>query len=573
VEELEYLFKHALAQEAAYESILHQKRKELHLKVADSIEKVFQEKIHEFYGILAFHYTQGEDEEKTEKYLIKAGEEALISSASSEALHYFHEALNLYSKKYGDTADPEKIVMLEKNIAHAYLYKGKFTEAVEYFSKVLAFYGEKEIKLSVSGVCKLISRFSYLIAGIYLPFLRWKKTPSNQDSEIGYSYLQKGQCLSAIDAKRFFLEAINASKRTIKFDISKLKKGIELFTGISMLFSWGGISFGLSKKMLEIVKEKINKNDAYSVLIYELSSCVHNFLSGDREFANEYDDDLVNQNLKTIDLIAPTYVVFHLLTKIEQGSYADAKNLLNKLSEIGNVYEHEHSIVSTYYLNAFLLMKYRKLREILSEINNGINFISKTPFSFYLFTLYSIKARIQILMGDIQAAESSIQYASEIESEIYPPPFFLNFLLRSLFIINLFKLEESIKADNASEISKNMVNALKAGKKAVKTSRKVAFDQIEIYKLMGVYYWLINKQKKALKWWDRSIETGERLEGNLELSRTYFEIGKRLLEPKSNYKEWNGVPANEYLEKARTMFQKMDLQYDLDELDKIAAST
>ncbi|NIN01659.1 MAG: hypothetical protein GTO24_27240, partial [candidate division Zixibacteria bacterium] len=34
--ELEYLFKHALAQEAAYESILPLKRKELHRKVAGS---------------------------------------------------------------------------------------------------------------------------------------------------------------------------------------------------------------------------------------------------------------------------------------------------------------------------------------------------------------------------------------------------------------------------------------------------------------------------------------------------------------------------------------------------------
>ena len=39
MEELEYLFKHALAQEAAYESILIQKRKDLHLQVAQSIEK------------------------------------------------------------------------------------------------------------------------------------------------------------------------------------------------------------------------------------------------------------------------------------------------------------------------------------------------------------------------------------------------------------------------------------------------------------------------------------------------------------------------------------------------------
>ena len=42
-----------------------------------------------------------------------------------------------------------------------------------------------------------------------------------------------------------------------------------------------------------------------------------------------------------------------------------------------------------------------------------------------------------------------------------------------------------------------------------------------------------------------------------------------MLEEKSKYKELNGIKAEEYLEKARTMFQEMDLQWDLDELDKI----
>ena len=47
--EIEYLFKHAFAQEVAYESILLQKRKQLHLNVANSIEKVFNERLNEFY--------------------------------------------------------------------------------------------------------------------------------------------------------------------------------------------------------------------------------------------------------------------------------------------------------------------------------------------------------------------------------------------------------------------------------------------------------------------------------------------------------------------------------------------
>ena len=73
MEELEYLFKHALAQEVAYNSILAQRRKQLHKSVADSIEKVFNERLHEFYGMLAYHYSQAEDPDKTEEYLIKAG--------------------------------------------------------------------------------------------------------------------------------------------------------------------------------------------------------------------------------------------------------------------------------------------------------------------------------------------------------------------------------------------------------------------------------------------------------------------------------------------------------------------
>jgi hypothetical protein len=48
-----------------------------------------------------------------------------------------------------------------------------------------------------------------------------------------------------------------------------------------------------------------------------------------------------------------------------------------------------------------------------------------------------------------------------------------------------------------------------------------------------------------------------------------MEIGKRFSEEKSGYKELNGISAEGYLEKAQTMFQEMDLQWDLDELEKV----
>jgi hypothetical protein len=130
-------------------------------------------------------------------------------------------------------------------------------------------------------------------------------------------------------------------------------------------------------------------------------------------------------------------------------------------------------------------------------------------------------------------------------------------------------LESIFLGGDKSRIKKIQKNAINFGKKAVKKSRKAASDRTEIFKSMGTYYWIIGKQKKALKWWSKSIREGERLDARLELSRTYFEVGKRLIEPKSRCKELNGITADEYLQKARTMFEEMDLQWDLDELDKV----
>ncbi|OYT13066.1 MAG: hypothetical protein B6I19_07050, partial [Bacteroidetes bacterium 4572_114] len=93
-EEIEYLFKHALAQQLTYDSIIQQSRKDLHLKIARSIEKVFAENIQDYYGTLAYHYTKAENKEKTIHYLILAGDESMKSGASSEASSFYKDALN-----------------------------------------------------------------------------------------------------------------------------------------------------------------------------------------------------------------------------------------------------------------------------------------------------------------------------------------------------------------------------------------------------------------------------------------------------------------------------------------------
>ena len=48
-------------------------------------------------------------------------------------------------------------------------------------------------------------------------------------------------------------------------------------------------------------------------------------------------------------------------------------------------------------------------------------------------------------------------------------------------------------------------------------------------------------------------------------------MGKRLLEPQSKYKELNDLSANEYLDKAEKLFREMDLEWDLEQLERVRA--
>src|SRR5215813_4905322 len=56
--EVEYLFKHALTQEVAYNSVLQEQRKALHERTAQVIEEVYQDQLADQYSDLAHHYSR-----------------------------------------------------------------------------------------------------------------------------------------------------------------------------------------------------------------------------------------------------------------------------------------------------------------------------------------------------------------------------------------------------------------------------------------------------------------------------------------------------------------------------------
>ena len=570
MEELEYLFKHALAQEVAYDSILVQRRKEMHRSVADSIEKVFNQRLHEFYGMLAFHYSQAEDLDKTEEYLIKAGEESLKSSASAEALHYYQQALELYLGKYGDKADLAKVAMLEKNIALALFNRGQLAESVPYFDKVLAFYGETTPKYRISKALKFVAGFFAFLVSIYLPFLKWRKDPTQVEKEVIGLYYTKLKALLMTDPLEWFIQTFYFDKRFTRFDLTKIDNGTGILATMTTLFSYSGISFNLSKKILEFVKNKIVMSDINSVLYYNLCKLLHDTLIGDWPDKIEIDKDLIEQNLKAGEFyVTACFITRYVFLYAARGNFRAAQWVVQKLADISETYSYDFAESCKSTWNSILLMKYRLMQDTLNEVDAGIQIYEKIGMVVWCIHQYSIKARIQLMMGDVIGTIDSLERAEKIKSEWSVIPENVGEYVLSRFIMDLYLWEEALgKADKRTS-SIHRSNAFRTGKDALKIANKWAIIKTEALKLMGVYYWLIGKQREAMRWWRKTIKEGQRMNDRLELSRTYFEVGKRLLEPKSKHKELDGVKAEEYLDKARTMFEEMDLQWDLDELEKL----
>jgi class 3 adenylate cyclase/tetratricopeptide (TPR) repeat protein len=571
MQELEYLFKHALAQEAAYESTLLQKRKALHFKVAQSIENIFQGRLHEFYGMLAYHYGNGDDPGKAEEYMIKAGKEALRSSASSEALHYFRESIKLYVDQHGEKADPEKIMSLKKNLAQAHLNRGEFSEGLHYFEEILDSRGYKFPKGKWISIVKGVwDLFSFAMI-LYFPIKSLTRLPEAREVEDIDLRFRKGLCLVHVNTRRMFLESLPCNRMILGWDLRGIPQALEWVSYLCAGLNVAGFS-SLGAKVLERA-EHISDGQGSNKLGIALGRVTLAINVGSWNSVPDLETSLVDIWMRKGDLYKLTAYLLHLgCIKLELGMFHEAELCAQKLHLITESYGYGFARVHYHFVTANILIRKRAFHEALTEAEKGVTIADQADMNPPKLRSLGVKIIVETLLVRSEKAALSLKEGETLLAELgivgplYRAPFALGRLLT-----HLERLKEAVHNGNRSEIRKYQRQAYRSGKQALKTSKKHALYRTWIFKSMGDYYWLMEKQRKALKWWDKTIKEGKRLGSKLDLSRTYFEVGKRLREPQSKTKELNGIDAKGYLEKARIMFQEMDLEWDLDDLKKVTS--
>jgi class 3 adenylate cyclase/predicted ATPase len=96
--ELEHTFKHALTHEVAYGTLLGDRRRALHARIVDGIERLYAGRLSEQVERLAHHAVRGEIWDRAARYLREAGTKAVGRSTNVEAITYLTQGLEIAAK-------------------------------------------------------------------------------------------------------------------------------------------------------------------------------------------------------------------------------------------------------------------------------------------------------------------------------------------------------------------------------------------------------------------------------------------------------------------------------------------
>jgi class 3 adenylate cyclase/tetratricopeptide (TPR) repeat protein len=116
-----YIFKHALIQEAAYQTLLRSTRQEYHARIGQVLEERFPVIVETQPEVVAHHFTEAGLAEQALPYWQRAGQDALARAANVEAIAHLTRGLEVLLALPATTASDQRELELLMCLAPAYM--------------------------------------------------------------------------------------------------------------------------------------------------------------------------------------------------------------------------------------------------------------------------------------------------------------------------------------------------------------------------------------------------------------------------------------------------------------------
>ena len=134
-EEQEFIFKHAILHDVAYESVLRRQRRNYHAQVAAWLAAQSGERGAEYAGLIGEHYEQAEDSAQAAKWYAQAGRQAQDTYAPDTAIGYYQKALAFLPD---DASEIVQRIELYQGLGLMLLWRTQFEQAAAAYTEMRA---------------------------------------------------------------------------------------------------------------------------------------------------------------------------------------------------------------------------------------------------------------------------------------------------------------------------------------------------------------------------------------------------------------------------------------------------
>lgn len=518
----EWAFKHPLIHEVVYDTLLESRRAALHRRVALALETMSPEEVSGWAGMLALHFGRGQEPERAEAYLFRAGEEAARVAASSEALFFFETASKLYFELHGEGGDPEKKARLERQVARALSLRGRLIEADVHYDRALTHLGFEVSQTTVGRGLRFARQFVGLLRSLYAP-ARLRPAAAPRDLEVLELLWDRAQMQVTVSPTRFLFDSVEAIMTLDRFDPRSVRGAGAYLAGVVGIFSYGGVSFALSRRVLAKARPLVRADDPAEQVSYGMMHFLHHLLAGEWGAEHEMPPALVAEGLAQGQLWQVTNALnLEGVKRIHQGDFGAAAERIEALGKIAEHYQYDLAASARRFLVALLHFAKRELAAARETFDAYVDEHREPAFHASALGWVALARWYE---GDEDGALRAVARAERAAKEAGRLlPYHAVDLACARYEIDAGRLERATGRERRALASR----ARRSGRIAGALARKVAWRDAEVRRTDGVVAWSRGRPDAAIRHWSEALERAERLGLRPEAARIRFAQASRV---------------------------------------------
>ena len=179
------------------------------------------------------------------------------------------------------------------------------------------------------------------------------------------------------------------------------------------------------------------------------------------------------------------------------GRFSEFNTFANQLKKIADEYNYKFSEGCLFLCEGFLAYQKRDLDQLYLKFKTVLNMTNELLGDEIGICFLGFRTAIEVMKNDLTRAHETIDRATDTMKKIKGsiPAYSIGYYTDA-FVWRLKNLENSIASNEGKRNFDDRRRLVNVGKKMVGAAKKIHVLITESYRLMGVYYWLIKKQKK-----------------------------------------------------------------------------